>query len=79
MGTAMIVGGGCGTVCAMKYANYPLGPLGVAGSFGLAVTAAVYTTRDISGAHLNPAITATLAINRPEAIAPSHCLPYIAA
>jgi glycerol uptake facilitator protein len=62
----MIVAGGCGTVAAVRYANYPMGPLGVPLIFGAAVALAVYATRDISGAHLNPAVTGAFAIYRPE-------------
>jgi glycerol uptake facilitator protein len=62
----MIVAGGCGTVAAVRYANYPMGPLGFPLIFGAAVALAVYATRDISGAHLNPAVTGAFAIYRPE-------------
>lgn len=78
VGTFMIVAGGCGMVCACKYANYPMGPLGIPVVFGMAVTMAVYTTRDISGAHLNPAVTASLAINKPEACPKEIIVPYVA-
>jgi glycerol uptake facilitator-like aquaporin len=80
IGTGIIVTGGCGFVCALKYAkNNPAGPLGAPAIFGTAVTLAILTTRDISGAHLNPAITASLAINRPDSIPKSHVLPYMMA
>ena len=79
LGTFMIVGGGCGAVCAAKFANYSLSPLGISLTFGACVTMAIYTTRDVSGAHLNPAITAALAINKPEACSPKIVLPYMAA
>ena len=55
--------GGCGAVCAAKYAGAPLGHFGIATAFGLSVALAVYATRDVSGAHLNPAITASLYVN----------------
>ena len=79
-GTSMIIYGGCGLVCADRFAsNWKIGPLGAPLVFGTAVAMAVYGFRDISGAHLNPAVTASLAINRPDAIPKSHVLPYIAA
>jgi len=62
-GVGIIVAGGCGAVCAAKYAGAPLNHLGIATAFGLSVAMAVYATRDISGAHLNPAITASLYVN----------------
>lgn len=64
-GTFTIVGLGCGVVCAAKYAKSPLSPFGIAATWGMGVTLAVYATRDISGAHLNPAITAAIAVNNP--------------
>lgn len=66
VGTGVIVGGGCTVVSAMKYAGAPIGPLAIALGFGGSVMMAIYATRDISGAHLNPAVTLTLAVNRPE-------------
>ena len=78
-GVAIIVGGGCGAVCAAKYAACPLSHLGVSLVFGTAVTSAVFVTRDVSGAHLNPAITAAFAVHRPEYVRPDHVLPYVAA
>ena len=76
LGTFMIIGGGCGMVCAVRYAKYPTGPLVIPVVFGLAVGMAVYATRDVSGAHLNPAITAAFAVNRPEACPKEIVLPY---
>ena len=35
--------------------------------WGTSVALAVYVTRDVSGAHLNPAVTTALAANMPEA------------
>ena len=61
LGTGMIVAGGCGSVCAMRYGGAAFGPLGVGGAFGTAVALAIYATADISGAHLNPAVTIALA------------------
>ena len=72
------MGGGLGTVCAQRYANYPLGMMGVPMVFGACVTMAVFCTRDISGAHLNPAMTAAFALNRPADAPPKIWAPYIA-
>ena len=76
LGTAMIIGGGCGTVCAIRYASYPSGPLVVPVIFGLSVSLAIYCTRDVSGAHINPAMTAAFALNRPHAFPKENVFPY---
>ncbi len=60
IGTAIIVQGGCGVVCASKYAKSGATPFGIAATWGISVALAVYATRAISGAHLNPAVTAAL-------------------
>jgi len=79
IGTGVIVGGGCTVVSAMKYAGAPIGPLAIALGFGGSVMMAVYATRDVSGAHLNPAVTAALAVNRPEAVPTETIGPYMLA
>jgi len=53
-GTAMLVGGGKLALAART----TVGPLGAAAIVGVVVAWAIYATRAISGAHLNPAITA---------------------
>jgi glycerol uptake facilitator protein len=63
IGTGMIVVGGCGVVCALKFAGHSVNALGIAAAFGTSVTLAIYATADISGAHLNPAVTASLVVN----------------
>ena len=60
IGTGIIVQLGCGAVCALKYAGGNFGTFGLAAAWGVAVALAVYTTRGISGAHLNPAVTTAL-------------------
>ena len=60
IGTGIIVQLGCGAVGAMKYAGAPFGTFGLAAVWGTAVALAAYSTRAISGAHLNPAVTAAL-------------------
>ena len=80
IGTSMIIGGGCGSVCAARFVpGYALGPLGVSMAFGASVALAVYMTRDVSGAHLNPAITAALAVHRPDAVSPYEAACYMGA
>eukprot|EP01061_Rhynchopus_euleeides_P026354 TRINITY_DN430_c0_g2_i1.p2 TRINITY_DN430_c0_g2~~TRINITY_DN430_c0_g2_i1.p2 ORF type:complete len:269 (+),score=88.87 TRINITY_DN430_c0_g2_i1:53-859(+) len=80
LGVGLIVGEGCGIVCASKFVpQYPMGPFGISSVFGMSVAAAIYATRDISGAHLNPAVTGALAVFRPEACPPQQVAPYWAA
>ena len=49
----------------------------MAAIWGTTVAMAVYSTRDISGAHLNPAVTAHLAINSDFPV--EDIAPYVAA
>eukprot|EP00747_Dinoflagellata_sp_TGD_P185064 gnl/TRDRNA2_/TRDRNA2_41330_c0_seq1.p1 gnl/TRDRNA2_/TRDRNA2_41330_c0~~gnl/TRDRNA2_/TRDRNA2_41330_c0_seq1.p1 ORF type:complete len:386 (-),score=75.52 gnl/TRDRNA2_/TRDRNA2_41330_c0_seq1:16-1116(-) len=79
IGTGLIVHGGCGIVCTGKYAGVNLMPAHMSIVWGATVALAVYATRDISGAHLNPAVTAALAVNKPEACPKSEVVPYISA
>jgi len=63
VGTGIIVTGGCGAVCASIYCASGLGLGAACIAWGSSVALAAYTTRDISGAHLNPAVTASMAVN----------------
>src|SRR4051794_9492757 len=57
LGTLWLVLGGVG---AAVIGGPYIGTLGIAMAFGLAVLTAVYAIGPISGAHLNPAVTAGL-------------------
>ncbi len=57
-GTAVLVLGGCGTALFGH-----VGFLGVALAFGLTIVAAAYGIGDISGAHLNPAVSLGVFVN----------------
>jgi MIP family channel proteins len=74
----LIIGIGCGCVSGAKYMNSGLGLTGIALTWGSVVSLAVYATRDVSGAHLNPAITASLLVNKPDALPLTHAPYYIA-
>ena len=54
---------GCGAIVVGQEHGAP-GPVGVALSFGLVIAAMVYALGHVSGAHLNPAVTAAFAIFR---------------
>lgn len=80
IGTGIIVSGGCGAVCASKFSGGPpLSLPSIAAAFGGAVALAVYATRDVSGAHLNPAVTASLAVHDPDGCPLSVAGPYVLA
>lgn len=60
IGTGIIIAGGCGAVCSVKYAASNKTLFGLAACWGASVALAVYITRAVSGAHLNPAVTLAL-------------------
>ena len=64
IGTFMIVQIGCGTVCAAIFKSAQVGLWQIAVVWSIAVTLAISVTAAISGAHLNPAITVSLAMLR---------------
>lgn len=60
IGTALLILIGCG---ATIFAGRAIGVLGVALAFGLGLTVVVYLIDGVSGAHVNPAVTLTLALS----------------
>lgn len=56
-GTFSLVFIGCGSAVVNEISGGSLGTLGIALCFGLVVTAMIYAVGDVSGAHLNPAVT----------------------
>lgn len=56
--TYALVFAGCGAIVVDSQRGGSLGETGIAASFGLVVMAMVYATGHLSGAHINPAITA---------------------
>jgi len=63
IGTFALVFAGCGAVM-VDASTHQLGHLGVAAAFGLAIMVMIYGVGHISGAHFNPAVTATFALTR---------------
>jgi MIP family channel proteins len=65
LGTFLLIVFGVGSVAQMVLSHHTLGTtLSVNVSWGLAVTIGVYASAAISGGHLNPAVTVSLAVLR---------------
>src|SRR6476660_6332571 len=78
IGTLWLVLGGCGSaVLAAAFPNLGIGFLGVAFAFGLTVLTMAYGLGDVSGCHLNPAVTVGLVVGR--RFKAADALPYIVA
>lgn len=62
LGTFTLVFAGTGAVVINSVSNGAISHVGIALTFGLVVLAMIYTFGDVSGAHLNPAVTIAFAI-----------------
>lgn len=64
LGTFIMVFAGTGAIVINGLSGGVIGHAGIALTFGLVVLAMIYTFGDISGAHLNPAVTVAFAAAR---------------
>jgi len=76
-GTFLLVFFGCGSVSAAVLTGAQVGVFQVAIVWGLGIATAIYLTGALSGAHLNPAVTVSMAVwsNFPR----KNVMPYIIA
>jgi MIP family channel proteins len=72
-----LVFAGCGAIVADARYDGALGTVGVALVFGLVIMVMVYATGHLSGAHINPAVTAAFTLTRH--FPPREALAYVAA
>lgn len=61
LGTFTLVFAGAGAIVIDAHSGGAIGHAGIALTFGLVVLAMIHTFGDVSGAHLNPAVTAAFA------------------
>ena len=64
LATFALVFAGCGAVIANVEYDGVLGLLGIGLVFGLIITAMIYATGHLSGAHINPAVTLAFTLTR---------------
>ena len=64
IGTAVLVVGGCGTAVAVSAVSSSNGsPIPNSGTFGLSIVAMAYSIGNVSGCHINPAVSLGMLIN----------------
>ena len=75
LGTFALVFAGTGAIVVNETSGGAITQVGIALTFGLIVLAMIYTLGDISGAHINPAVTIGFWVARRFPVA--EVLPYI--
>jgi len=75
IGTFALVFCGTGAVTINEVTNGSVTHVGIAVTFGLIIMAMIYSVGEISGAHLNPAVTIAFAVNK--TFSWKQVLPYI--
>lgn len=76
IGTFALVFAGTGAVVVNEISHGAVTQVGIALTFGLIVLVMIYTLGDISGAHINPAVTIGFWLSR--RLAGRDVLPYLA-
>lgn len=79
IGTFFIVVFGTGVVTAATVLSAQVGLWQIAAVWGWGVSLAIFTTAEVSGAHLNPAISLALALLRPRDFPARKLMPYVTA
>jgi len=64
IGTVVLVFFGCGTAAITGGITGSLGILGIAFAFGLSIVAMAYVIGNVSGCHINPAVSLAMLINK---------------
>ena len=77
LGTFGLVFTGCGAIVVNQVAGGAIGHLGICTIFGLIVMVMVYSFGDVSGAHINPAVTIAFWISK--RFPANEVMPYILA
>ncbi len=79
LGTYLLVLFGTGSVASAVLSGAQVGLWQVAAVWGFGVTLAIYVSAGLSGAHLNPAVSLSMALFRPAGFPAKRLLPYVAA
>ena len=79
LGTYLLVLFGTGSVASAVLSGAQVGLWQVAAVWGFGVTLAIYVSAGLSGAHLNPAVSLSMALLRPAQFPTRRLLPYVGA